>query len=323
MADERREAHRGGGKVSPRAREGRIVELARNRHRVVTVSELLRIGLSRREIDGRVADSRLVRRYRGVYAVGPGALSAEGELLAAALFAGPDAVVSHDYAACQWRFVRGVAGLIDVTCPRRVAAPPRIRAHRSALPPDERALRNRVPVTSTGRTILDCAGRMDVRGVERMLNEAYVLGVPMKPPLAVLLDRHPRRAGNATVRAALERFEGGRTLTCSELEERFFDFLERHGLPRPLTNHPIETGIGVLVVDCAWPEARVAIEVDAPSTHGSRPKLLRDRRRDRALTLAGWTPGRIMEEDLEDEPGLAAEIVALLAARHGHRRPAP
>ena len=84
--------------------------------------------------------------------------------------------------------------------------------------------------------------------------------------------------------------------------------------PRPLTNPPIETHIGTIDADCLWPAQRLAIEVDAPSTHGSRPAMVKDRRRDRALILAGWTPSRIMEEDLEDEVALAREISALLAA---------
>jgi hypothetical protein len=32
------------------------------------------------------------------------------------------------------------------------------------------------------------------------------------------------------------------------------------------------------------------------------------------VTLAGWTPGRVMDEDFEDEDALAAEIAGLLDA---------
>lgn len=316
MDDEGRETHRDGGKVSSRQRDRTLVTLARNRHRVVTAAELLRIGFSRREIDRRVEDGRLFRRYRGVYIVGPGALTAHGEWLAAALFAAPDGVVSHfDAARIQGLVKGGAGGIIDVTSPRRVEAPKGIRAHRSSLPRDERTILHGVPVTTTGRTLFDCAAAgATPRELERMLNEAFVHRLPIRPPLRELLTRYPRRRGVAGIRVALERFEGGRTPTKSGLEERYLGFLDRHGFPRPLTNHVIETHIGRLTVDLCWPARRVVIEIDAPSTHASRPRMLLDRRRDRALVLAGWTPGRLMSEDLDDEASLAGEIRALLAA---------
>lgn len=327
MADEGREIVEYRRKVSSRQPDRALARLARNRHRVVTTHELLGLGFSPERIQRRLTGGGLVRRYRGVYVVGPGPLTADGELLAAALFAAPDGVVSHHPASRLLGLASGSAGgIIDVTCPRRIAAPRGIRAHRSTLPRDERTIWRKVPVTPTGRAIFDCAADSTARQIERMLNEAFVLGLPIKPPLATLLDRYPGRRGTVTARAALDAFEGGRTPTKSDLEERFVDFLDRHGFPRPLTDHPVETHRGTVKVDCAWPARRLAIEVDAPSTHGSRPRMLTDRRRDRALILAGWTPGRVMEEDLDDEPALAAEIGALLVAqlpdpaRSGHDR---
>lgn len=289
---------------------------ASNRHRVASGQELFRLGFSQQQIQRRVADGRLVRRYRGVYVVGPGSLTDHGDRLAAALFAAPDGVVSHhDAASILSLAVGGTGGIIDVTCPRRIRAPKGIRPHRSPLPSDERTIRLNIPVTSTGRTMLDCAAAgATPRDVEKMLNEAYVKGLPIKPPLGEILTRYPRHRGLAALRTALRRFTGPTTRTRSDLEEDYLAFLDRHGFPRPLLNHRIETHIGTLTVDCAWPAQRVVIELDAPSTHGSGPRMLNDRRRDRALILAGWTPGRVMEEDLDDEAALAAEITGLLAA---------
>jgi len=301
-------------KVSSRERERGLATLASNRHRVVAGRELVRLGLNQQQIQRRVSDGRLVRRYRGVYSVGPGALTADGERLAAAVFAAPDGVVSHRAAAGHLGLMSSRGGIIDITSSRRIAAPDGIRAHRSTFPRDERMILRNVPVTSTGRTIVDCAAAAGPREVERMLNEAYVLRLPVRPSLRDLLNRYPGRRGVAAVHAALESFEGGRTPTKSELEDDFLDFLDRHGFPRPLTNVIIRTRIGPLRVDCCWPATRLVIEVDAPSTHGSRPSMLDDRRRDRALTLAGWRPGRVMSEDLDDEAALAVEIHALLAA---------
>lgn len=257
---------------------------------------------------------RLFRRYRGVYVVGPGALTLTGGFLAAVAYAGDDAVLSGLAAAAHNEMATWRGGTTDVTAPRRVHAQPGLRLHRTELPTDERSHWRGVPTTTTGRTLLDCAATCKPRAIERMLNEAYVRGLPLKPLPSVLLARYPGKRGTRTLRLALHRFEGGPTPTKSPLEERFLDFLDRHGFPRPLTNHRIETDAGTLTVDCAWPRERLVIEVDAPSTHGSRPALVNDRRRDRALRRVGWDPNRIMEEDLEDEMALAAEITALLGA---------
>lgn len=284
-------------------------------NRLVTLEQLTTIGLTRHQIEHRIATVRLVPRYRGVYVVGPGPLTAEGEWLAATLFAGPGSAVSHYPAAARWELKAWRPGaIIDITAPRRIAAPKGLRAHRSELPFDERTIRGGVPITTTGRTILDCAAQMTVRETERLINEARVLRLPIRPSLATLISRHPHRRGVATARAALAAFAAGRTHTRSELEERFLAFLDRHGFPRPRTNQDVRTHLGTLNVDCLWPAERLIIELDGYSTHGSRPAFTRDRRRDRALRIAGWHPSRLTWEDLDDGPALAAEISALLAA---------
>lgn len=196
---------------------------------------------------------RLFRRYRGVYVVGPGALTLTGGFLAAVACGGEDAVLSGLAAAAHNELAEWRGGPIDVIAPRRVHAQPGLRLHRVELPKDERSIWRNVPVTTTGRTLLDCASTSTVREIECMLNEAYMRGLPFKPLPSVLLSRYPGKRGARTLRQALRRFEGGPTPTKSPLEERFVDFLDRHGFPRPLTNHRIETHIGTLTVDCAWP----------------------------------------------------------------------
>lgn len=314
MAREGREDDPGGHKVSSRERDRNLARLAGNRHRVVTTRQLLGLGFTRREIVRRKQGGLLAKRYRSVYSVGPGELDLSGRFMAAVAYAGEDAVLSGPAAASHNELAEWRGGLIDVTVPRRVQAQPGLRIHRCSLPPDERGFWRNVPVTTTGRTLLDCAATCTVREIELMLNEAFRKGLPLKPLPSLLLTRHQGSRGVGTLGAAVTAFEGGPTPTRSPLEERYLDLLDRHGIPRPLTNHPIPTGIGVLTVDCCWPDQRLVIEIDAPSTHGARPSMLNDRRRDRALILAGWTPGRLMEEDLGDEAALAAEITALLAA---------
>lgn len=147
-----------------------------------------------------------------------------------------------------------------------------------------------------------------------MLEAAFMRGIPIHPPLGEILARYPGHRGVASARAALSVFAPGTTLTKSDLEELYLDFVDRHGLRRPITNHSVHTRIGRIRVDCAWPALRYAVELDAPSTHGSPRAMLSDRRRDRALRALGWRVDRLMEEDVLDEASLLADLTVVLAA---------
>ena len=200
-----------------------------------------------------------------------------------------------------------------MTTSRRLKARPGIRIHRATLARDERWVRDGIPLTSPARTILDLAAELDTRAVERLITEAHVARLPLRPSLATLIARYPGRRGIATLRAALAAFEDSPAWTRSEFEERFLSFLGRHGIPRPEVNARVETHIGALEVDFLWPRERVVIELDGFASHGLRPAFRDDRRRDRALQLAGHRPSRLVWEDLDDEPALAQEVRELLA----------
>ena len=127
MASEReRETLDSRGEVSPRQRARALAIWAGNKHRVAAFQDMIRLGFSRQQIERRAEeDGRLVRRFRGVYPIGPGPLTEEGEWLAATMFAGPDAVLSGPAAAGNQLLARWEGGPIDVTSPRRLSPPPR------------------------------------------------------------------------------------------------------------------------------------------------------------------------------------------------------
>ena len=60
------------------------------------------------------------------------------------------------------------------------------------------------------------------------------------------------------------------------------------GLPRPVLQHPVELGGRRYRIDLAYPEQRVAIELDG-SVHLRRDVWEADHERQKALVLAGWT----------------------------------
>jgi REase_MTES_1575 len=126
-------------------------------------------------------------------------------------------------------------------------------------------------------------------------------------------SRHP---GRADLSMLLDLVEGG----CqSELE--IWGVL--HVLPGPpavppfLQQHRITLPDGRRVdVDAAWPQARVAVELDGAAFHGSRQQRERDLRRDSALASAGWIVLRFSYARLVSDPEVCRqEIVAALHHR--------
>jgi len=286
--------------------------LAARQHGVVARRQLVALGLSARAIEHRIACGRLKVLYRGVYAVGHDRLTLRGRWMAAVLFAGDDAVLSHRSAAALWAIRATSRRAIDIT----VAGSRRDRAgieyHSSVLAADERTVHDGIPVTTVARTIVDLAGVVPANHVRRAIEEADVRGHAGEVPLAALVARHPNRRGIAVVRAALQRRRG---VTRGELEARFQDFLTEHGLPEPQTNVHLRIGDRLAEVDCVWPATRLVVELDGRAAHDTAAAFERDRAKDRALHRAGWRPVRVTWRQLHDEPrALAGDLRALLAA---------
>jgi very-short-patch-repair endonuclease len=63
-------------------------------------------------------------------------------------------------------------------------------------------------------------------------------------------------------------------------------------------------------VDAYWPRQRLVAEVDGYKFHGGRAAFERDRRKDGALTAAGYTVVRVTWRQIKQEPHA---VVALLA----------
>lgn len=299
--------HRIDEQLQPRSVDVAIAALAARQHGIVARTQLVAIGLGRGAIDRRLACGRLHPLHRGVYAVGHRAISRHGRWMAAVLAAGPGAVLSHHSAGALWGVRATTRTRIDVTTPRTLRARSGIRPHCAVLPPDEITTTDGIPTTTPARTILDLAGVLDRRQLERALNETEVLRLTSPTPLNTLIDRHPATRGTTNLRILSLN---ARSATRSELEARFLAFLDSHDLPHPETNVLIEG----IEVDAAWRAQRVIVELDGYAFHGTRAAFESDRARDRRLTAKRWRVIRITWRDLHERPDeLAAEIRALLS----------
>jgi very-short-patch-repair endonuclease len=297
--------------------DGRVAALAEQQYGVVERGQLRKLGLSGRAIDWRLGQGRLHRVHRGVFAVGHRVLSIEARRMAAVLASGHGAALSHATAAALWGIGGGALGPIHVTIGRKCRSSDSIRHHFSVLPEDEMTIVEALPTTIVPRTIFDLAAMSSVDRVETMIREAEYRQLHDRLSLADLLERYPRRQGGPILRTALQRIERlppGRPK--SPLEERFLPFLRRHRLPRPRLNDWVVVGGERFQLDCHWLGTGQVVELDSWQAHGTRSAFRRDRGRDRALSVAGYTVTRISWAQLDDEPeAVARDLRALLYKR--------
>jgi hypothetical protein len=132
-------------------------------------------------------------------------------------------------------------------------------------------------------------------------------------PVDVTVDgsRGRRKGIRFMIDDLLNRFA---TVTKSELEELFIEFLDEFGLPRPEVNQTVEVGGRSFEPDCLWRDARLVIELDGRQFHATRTAFEADRERDRLLMLAGWSTVRVTHWMLmSDCPALAGDLRQLLS----------
>ena len=86
----------------------------------------------------------------------------------------------------------------------------------------------------------------------------------------------------------------------SEAESAMATLIRRHKLGGWRANHPLADARGqvIAVLDFALPAHRLAIEVDGRAFHSDRDAFERDRVRQNAITLQGWTVLRFTWEEI-------------------------
>ena len=262
----------------------RVWRLAEGQWGVIARWQLEQCGLSAATISRWTAGRRLHRIYPGVYAVGHRALCTEGRLLAAILYAGPGAALSHTSAASWWKLVPYLPDTTDVASPIQRRSLDGVRVHRAK--DIERVMHRGLPVTRVARTLLDFASVASLERVRKAVAEADYLRLLDLGTLDATMG--VGRAGSAKLRRALSlhRHEYARTL--SPAEDLLLDLCRRHRIPFPEVN----VRIGPHKVDALWREQRLVVEVDGGDGHGTRAQMQRDRERDLALRAAGYSVRR-------------------------------
>jgi very-short-patch-repair endonuclease len=313
LAWRERSRSRGDAEADSPAVDAAVAELALPQRGVASREQLLELGLRSSAIGRRMAAGRLHQLYEGVYAVGHRAITREGELVAALLAGGDEAVLGDLSAAELWELPARLDNEIHVIA-RSHGKRPGIRFHHSALAPDEITEHKGIRVTTPERTIVDIAPKLSVRQLEHVIRHAEYEHLVTEASLVAAIEAHKGARGMKRLRKALNLSAESRGVTRSTMERRFLAFARRHGLPAPELNYRIELPGRTVFADCAWPTYRLIVELDSRAAHHNRHSFETDRARDRELLVAGWQTTRVTWRQLHDDADrLASDLHALLA----------
>ena len=87
-------------------------------------------------------------------------------------------------------------------------------------------------------------------------------------------------------------------LTRSERERRLLKLIEQAGLPKPLTNVPLNG----YKADVFWPQYNLIVEFDGWQAHGHRQAFESNRKRDQIMLAKGMSTLRVTDRQLTNEP---------------------
>jgi very-short-patch-repair endonuclease len=282
---------------------------------VVSLAQLLALGLSQDAVERRARSGRLRRVHRRVYAIGGAIVPREGRWLAAVMACGRGAVLSHLSAAVLWNLLHYDAPQPHVTAPASRRGAPGIRLHRTrSLDAQDTTTHQGIPVTTVHRTLLDIAAHVPERYLDRALAQAERLQLYDHRAITDVIARSNGHRGTAILTRAIADEP---QFTRSELEARMLRLVRAHHLPKPQLNisldAPDHPGIEV---DCCFPTHRLVVETDGWDAHRTRQAFEDDRAKDAALTAAGYTVVRFTWRQVRYDPETVAErIEAILRYR--------
>jgi very-short-patch-repair endonuclease len=204
--------------------------------------------------------------------------------------------------------------VIEIVTPR--AQWPRMRGvfvHRSTdLDPRHITVRHGVPITKPLRSLVDLG-----QVARHAVADAFELGLAtrlfsLKAADAALDDFSRKgRTGVGIFRRVVDDRALGDGIPDGLLEPRMARLLRNHDLPMPTFQFNVVPGVRV---DFAYPELRIAIEVDGYAIRRTATALNHDLERQNRLVTLGWTVLRFTWWQVVKQPDQVAKTILVTLA---------
>ena len=230
----------------------------------------------------------------------------------AAVLAAPDSAASHRAAAFLWGLLPEV-DRVELTTPyRRSPFLQDAIVHRSLDLRDAGVVqRDGITTTTPLRTMVDLGAVLKPWHVADCLERGLtsrLFSLKAVDAERMRLAKRGRR-GAGVIREVLDDRALGSTPADGLLEPRMAALLRDFGLPEAV----FQFVVGPYRLDFAYPELKIALEVDGWEVHGTPKAMQADLERQNALVAMGWTVLRFTWHDVIRRPAkVAAAIRAVL-----------
>lgn len=273
---------------------------------VATLAQLRAAGVTERMIASRTASKELYRVGRGIYRSALHPHSDRAGVRIPILISGGAA---DRWTALYWH------GLTDAVPERVTATVPAGRRVRQAtgypldirrrrLDPLDLEIVDGLAVTAKPLTVLEVSSA-------REMDRALQIDAVTVEDMASAIERNPRAHGMAEARRIFDVACGG---TESEAERLFADLLNLHEITGWCSQLPFRG----YAIDFAFPEHKLAVEINGWAFHRSHKRWMSDQNKSNALTAAGWSVLNFTWHHLTEDPEAVitavAELVGGLAA---------
>jgi hypothetical protein len=269
-------------------------------------------------LDGHIGRNSLTRVFPHVYRPRDAAVDELTLLRAALVHAAPGAAVSHTTALFVWglwKFDRPLHLTVDHSV-RRAGAGDLIVHRRLRFDPSSPQVveRQGLPVTTLPRTVVDSWPLIPVHERRPLLLDITRRGLTTAGLVREALAERPNVGGRRLLLQTLDLIEDG---VQSELEAHgVLTVFTHRSLPKSIGQYRLPLRSGTVKLDRAWPEAKLAVELDGARYHTSPEDRQRDLARDRALAAAGWVVLRFTYADvLRDPEGVRRKVLEVYRTR--------
>lgn len=270
--------------------------LMARQHALLTITQAQELGANRQLVADYVRRGIWERLDRGLYGPCGVPMTWRRRLMGAVLVAPPGSLASHRSAA----ELRGVGGMsdppIEISVPRghRHRRPDVIVHESTDLELARACTVDFIPTTGPARLAMDLGAVVSRKRYNQTIRELrFELDLSTSLLLHTYLQ-HKRqgRNGGGALRDWLDRYFDVEGVPESGLEHVVLDAILDAGLPTPLAQHWVDTASGRYRLDLAYPEQKIAVEVDGiQHAEGDAPD--HDAARTAALEGLGWTVIRI------------------------------
>ena len=268
-------------------------------------------------IDGQLGRGQLQRVFPHVYAARGPAVAGPTLLRAALLHAGDASALSHLTALHVWGIQPLVHPLhLTVAQDRKRAGAQGLVVHRRngfCVEQHCRSIRG-LRVTALPRSLVDSWPLLEPPRRRPLFLDLVREGTVSTKDVRASLAERPNVGGHRALAQAIELAEDG----CqSELEAMGVLSVFRHrSLPPSVGQFTVTVDRRRLHPDRAWPEVKLAVELDGARFHTDPEARQRDLARDAALASIGWVVLRFTyAEVLRDPNGVRARVLAVYRTR--------